>query len=103
MSTEPITGGPEAIAQTLRGLRGDRHFANVQVWLEPNTLGGINAFPPALDLAGCLNMIDYASGCPADHCRKRGPQLSSDGLEWATVKVEFRECPRREVYEVRLI
>ena len=49
MSTEPITGGPEVIAQTLRDYAAIG-ISHAQVWLEPNTLDGIAAFAPALAL-----------------------------------------------------
>jgi len=45
----PVSGTPDEIAHVLRGFaaEGIRH---VQVWLEPNTIAGIEAFAPVLDL-----------------------------------------------------
>ena len=43
MSTDPITGSPEEIADTLRQYAA-AGISHVQVWPEPNTLDGIAAF-----------------------------------------------------------
>ena len=43
-----LTGSPEALAE---GLRGYAHagFTHLQIWLEPATITGIEAFAPVLD------------------------------------------------------
>ena len=51
----PLSSFPEAIAATLRGL-ADAGISHAQVWLEPNTLEGIEAFAPVLGL------LDQGSG-----------------------------------------
>jgi len=49
MSTDPITGSPEQIASTFRRY-ADIGISHVQVWLEPNTVAGIEAFAPVLSI-----------------------------------------------------
>jgi alkanesulfonate monooxygenase SsuD/methylene tetrahydromethanopterin reductase-like flavin-dependent oxidoreductase (luciferase family) len=49
MSALPLTGGVEEIAAGLRAY-GDAGVSHVQVWLEPNTLVGIEAFAAVLEL-----------------------------------------------------
>ena len=49
MSTEPITGSAEEIATELRQY-ADIGISHVQVWLEPNTVAGIELFAPVLDI-----------------------------------------------------
>jgi alkanesulfonate monooxygenase SsuD/methylene tetrahydromethanopterin reductase-like flavin-dependent oxidoreductase (luciferase family) len=49
MSTEPISGGPEAIAAALREY-ANIGLSHVQLWLEPNTVEGIEVFAPVLQL-----------------------------------------------------
>ena len=48
MSVDPIDGTPEQIAEEIRAFAtiGIRH---VQVWLEPNTAAGMEAFAPVLE------------------------------------------------------
>lgn len=45
----PIAGSPEEIAATLRGYAA-AGIAHVQIWLEPNSPRGIEAFAPVLEL-----------------------------------------------------
>src|SRR5690606_36019067 len=47
--TAPLTGTPEEIAETLRGFAAEG-ISHIQVWLEPNTLAGIESFAPVLEL-----------------------------------------------------
>lgn len=47
--TPPLTGSPEEIAAALRGFAAEG-ISHVQVWLEPNTLAGIESFAPVLEL-----------------------------------------------------
>lgn len=49
MSTEPITGSPEAIAEALRAYAAIG-LSHAQLWLEPNTVAGIEAFAPVLHI-----------------------------------------------------
>lgn len=49
MSSPPITGTSEEIAATLQAYAG-LGISHVQVWLEPNTLGGIEAFRGVLEI-----------------------------------------------------
>jgi alkanesulfonate monooxygenase SsuD/methylene tetrahydromethanopterin reductase-like flavin-dependent oxidoreductase (luciferase family) len=44
-----LTGSPEALAEGLRGY-ARAGFSHVQLWLEPATIAGIEAFAPVLDL-----------------------------------------------------
>jgi alkanesulfonate monooxygenase SsuD/methylene tetrahydromethanopterin reductase-like flavin-dependent oxidoreductase (luciferase family) len=44
-----VTGSTEELASTLRQLADDG-IAHVQLWIEPNTIAGIEAFAPVLDL-----------------------------------------------------
>jgi len=46
---EALTGSPEELAKSLRAIAADG-MTHVQVWLEPNTLAGIEAFAPTLEL-----------------------------------------------------
>lgn len=48
MTGPPLKGSPEKIAAGLREY-ADAGVAHVQVWLEPNTLAGIEAFAPVLE------------------------------------------------------
>ncbi len=48
MSGPPLTGSAEEIAAGLRAY-ADAGVSHVQVWLEPNTLAGIEAFAPVLE------------------------------------------------------
>ncbi|MEA2596871.1 MAG: hypothetical protein QOF01_3340 [Thermomicrobiales bacterium] len=43
----PASGSPEELAELLRGFAGVG-IAHVQIWLEPNTVAGIEAFAPVL-------------------------------------------------------
>ena len=45
----PASGSPEELAELLRGFAA-QGITHVQVWLEPNTPAGIEAFAPVLDL-----------------------------------------------------
>lgn len=45
----PMSGSPEEIAATLRAFAAEG-ISHVQVWLEPNTLAGIESFAPVLEL-----------------------------------------------------
>lgn len=49
MSVDPIEGNPAEIAAALRSFAGIG-INHVQVWLEPNTAGGIEAFTPVLNI-----------------------------------------------------
>ena len=49
MSVDPIEGSPEEIADALRAFAAIR-MKHLQVWLEPNTVAGIEAFAPVLDI-----------------------------------------------------
>jgi alkanesulfonate monooxygenase SsuD/methylene tetrahydromethanopterin reductase-like flavin-dependent oxidoreductase (luciferase family) len=49
MSTDPITGSPAEIADTLRRYAAIG-ISHVQVWIEPTNLDGIAAFAPVLSL-----------------------------------------------------
>jgi alkanesulfonate monooxygenase SsuD/methylene tetrahydromethanopterin reductase-like flavin-dependent oxidoreductase (luciferase family) len=49
MSADPIEGSPEEIAMALRSFAGIG-ISHVQLWLEPNTVAGIDAFAPVLEL-----------------------------------------------------
>jgi alkanesulfonate monooxygenase SsuD/methylene tetrahydromethanopterin reductase-like flavin-dependent oxidoreductase (luciferase family) len=49
MSAPPIKGTPEQLAEELRAY-AEAGIAHVQVWLEPNTVEGIEAFAPVLEL-----------------------------------------------------
>jgi len=44
-----VTGSTEELAGTLRQLANDG-IGHVQLWIEPNTVAGVEAFAPALDL-----------------------------------------------------
>lgn len=46
-----LTGSIEDLATALQAY-GDAGIAHVQVWLEPNTVSGMEAFAPVLDLLG---------------------------------------------------
>lgn len=48
MTGPPVTGSPAEIAAELRAY-ADAGVSHVQVWLEPNTPAGINAFAPVLE------------------------------------------------------
>jgi alkanesulfonate monooxygenase SsuD/methylene tetrahydromethanopterin reductase-like flavin-dependent oxidoreductase (luciferase family) len=48
MTGPPLTGSPADIAAGLRA-HADAGLSNVQVWLEPNTPAGIEAFAPVLE------------------------------------------------------
>ncbi len=48
---EPLTGTPEEIATELRAY-ADLGVSRVQVWLDPSSLAGVEAFAPVLDLLG---------------------------------------------------
>jgi alkanesulfonate monooxygenase SsuD/methylene tetrahydromethanopterin reductase-like flavin-dependent oxidoreductase (luciferase family) len=48
MTGPPLTGSPVEIAAGLRAY-ADAGISHVQVWLEPNTPAGIEAFAPVLD------------------------------------------------------
>ena len=48
MTGPPLTGSPAEIAAGLRA-HVDAGLSHVQVWLEPNTLKGIEAFAPVLE------------------------------------------------------
>jgi len=45
----PATGSSEELASLLRGLAREG-ISHVQVWLEPSTMDGIDAFVPVLEL-----------------------------------------------------
>jgi alkanesulfonate monooxygenase SsuD/methylene tetrahydromethanopterin reductase-like flavin-dependent oxidoreductase (luciferase family) len=47
MTGPPLTGSPAEIAAGLRAY-ADAGLSHVQVWLEPNTPAGIEAFAPVL-------------------------------------------------------
>ena len=49
MSAPPFKGSPEELAGVLRA-HAQAGLSHVQVWLEPNTLAGIEAFAPVLEL-----------------------------------------------------
>jgi hypothetical protein len=49
MSTEPIAGSAEEIATALRQY-ADIGISHVQVWIEPNTIAGIELFAPVLEI-----------------------------------------------------
>lgn len=49
MSAPPLTGGPEALAQQLRD-HAEAGLDHVQLWIEPNTVAGYEAFAPVLEL-----------------------------------------------------
>ena len=51
MTGPPLTGSPEEIAAGLRAY-ADAGVSHVQVWLEPNTPAGIEAFAPVLEALG---------------------------------------------------
>jgi len=44
-----LTGSPEELAESLRAIAADG-FTHIQVWLEPGTIAGIEAFAPTLEL-----------------------------------------------------
>ena len=46
---DALTGSPDALAEGLRGY-ARAGFSHVQVWLEPSTTAGIQAFAPVLEL-----------------------------------------------------
>lgn len=48
MSVPPLTGTPEELAASLRAY-ADAGVSHLQVWLEPNTVAGIEAFAPVLE------------------------------------------------------
>jgi alkanesulfonate monooxygenase SsuD/methylene tetrahydromethanopterin reductase-like flavin-dependent oxidoreductase (luciferase family) len=48
MAGPPLSGSPAEIAAGLRA-HADAGLSHVQVWLEPNTLAGIEAFAPVLE------------------------------------------------------
>lgn len=48
MSSPPLTGSPEELASKLRAY-ADVGVSHLQVWLEPATLDGIDAFAPVLE------------------------------------------------------
>jgi alkanesulfonate monooxygenase SsuD/methylene tetrahydromethanopterin reductase-like flavin-dependent oxidoreductase (luciferase family) len=48
MTGPPLTGSPAEIAAGLRAY-ADAGLSHVQVWLEPNTPAGIEAFVPVLE------------------------------------------------------
>jgi alkanesulfonate monooxygenase SsuD/methylene tetrahydromethanopterin reductase-like flavin-dependent oxidoreductase (luciferase family) len=48
MTGPPLTGSPAEIAAGLRAY-ADAGLSHVQIWLEPNTPAGIEAFAPVLD------------------------------------------------------
>ena len=48
MTGPPVTGSPGEIAAGLRAYAG-AGLSHLQVWLEPNTLAGIEAFAPVLE------------------------------------------------------
>ena len=48
MTGPPLTGSPADIAAGLR-VYADAGVSHVQIWLEPNTLAGIEAFAPVLE------------------------------------------------------
>jgi probable F420-dependent oxidoreductase len=48
MSVPPLTGTPEEVAAELRA-HAAAGLSHLQVWLEPNTLAGIEAFAPILE------------------------------------------------------
>jgi alkanesulfonate monooxygenase SsuD/methylene tetrahydromethanopterin reductase-like flavin-dependent oxidoreductase (luciferase family) len=48
MSTNPITGSPDEIAETLRAY-ADAGISHVQVWVEPTKLEGIEKFGKVLE------------------------------------------------------
>ncbi|MEA2598415.1 MAG: hypothetical protein QOF01_4884 [Thermomicrobiales bacterium] len=48
MSVPPLTGSPEELAASLRAY-ADAGVSHLQVWLEPNTVAGIEAFAPVLE------------------------------------------------------
>jgi alkanesulfonate monooxygenase SsuD/methylene tetrahydromethanopterin reductase-like flavin-dependent oxidoreductase (luciferase family) len=48
MTGPPLTGSPAEIAAGLRA-HADAGLSHVQVWLEPNTPAGIEAFAPVLE------------------------------------------------------
>jgi probable F420-dependent oxidoreductase len=47
-SRSPASGSPQELAELLRGFAREG-ITHVQVWLEPNTLAGIEAFAPVLE------------------------------------------------------
>jgi probable F420-dependent oxidoreductase len=49
MSTEPIAGSAEEIATALRQY-ADIGISHIQVWIEPNTIAGIELFAPVLEI-----------------------------------------------------
>ncbi|MGI8475458.1 MAG: LLM class flavin-dependent oxidoreductase [Thermomicrobiales bacterium] len=51
MSVAPLTGSPAELAAALDAY-ARAGLAEVQVWLEPNTVAGIEAFAPTLELLG---------------------------------------------------
>jgi probable F420-dependent oxidoreductase len=48
MSVPPLTGSPAALASALRAY-AEKGVSHLQVWLEPNTLAGIEAFAAVLE------------------------------------------------------
>lgn len=46
---EALTGSPEELAKSLRAIAADG-VTHVQIWLEPATLAGIEAFAPTLEI-----------------------------------------------------
>jgi hypothetical protein len=49
MSSPPLTGSPAELAAGLRAY-AEIGVGHLQVWLEPATLAGIEAFAPVLDI-----------------------------------------------------
>jgi hypothetical protein len=49
MSVAPLTGGPEALADQLRDYAA-AGLDHVQLWIEPNTVAGYEAFGQVLEL-----------------------------------------------------
>ena len=49
MSVAPLTGGPEALADQLRDY-ATAGLDHVQLWIEPNTVAGYEAFARVLEL-----------------------------------------------------
>ena len=49
MSEAPLTGGPAALAEQLNAF-ADAGISHVQLWIEPNTVEGIEAFGEVLEI-----------------------------------------------------
>jgi len=49
VTRDAITGTPEELAESLRGIAASG-VTHVQIWLEPSTLAGIETFAPTLEL-----------------------------------------------------